>query len=394
MEKSHILPIHKRLDVAFTRGKGVYIYDDKNKEYLDFGAGIAVNSLGHCHPKLVKTIKAQASKLWHVSNCYHINELEELASLLTKNTFADYAFFCNSGAEAVECAIKMIRKYFYDKKEKKFEIITFKGSFHGRTLATISASNNEKFLEGFEPRLEGFKSAIFNDIKSVKKLINKHTAAILVEPIQGEGGIIPADREFMKELRQLADENGLLLALDEVQSGAGRTGYFYAYEYYGIKPDILASAKGIGGGFPVGICLSTANAASGMVVGTHGTTYGGNPLAMKVTQTVVEKLLEKGFLGKVKKNGNYFISQLNILKKEFPQIIKEVRGIGLMIGVELHEKYNNVRFVELLKDYGLLGIPASKNSVRLIPPLIVTNKDIKKAINILRSTLMKQQEQI
>ncbi len=388
MEKSHILPIHKRLDVTFTKGKGVYIYDDKNKKYLDFGAGIAVNSLGHCHPKLVKAVKKQAAKLWHVSNSYNIKELEEAADILTSNSFADYAFFCNSGAEAIECVIKMIRKYFYDKDQKdRYEIITFTGSFHGRTLATLAAANNEKYLEGFEPKLGGFKSATFNDIESVRKLINKKTAAILVEPIQGEGGIIPADKKFMKELRKIANENDLLLALDEVQCGVGRIGYLYAYEYYGIKPDIIASAKGLGGGFPVGACLATKKAASGMVVGTHGTTYGGNPLAMKITKTVIETILEKNFLNKVKENGDFLFSELKNLQKEFPAIIADVRGIGFMIGLELKEKYKNLDFMGLLKNHGLLVIPASNNTVRLLPPLITTNKDIQKAISIIKDVL-------
>ena len=389
MPNSHILPIHKRLDVAFKKGKGVHIIDDKSRKYLDFGAGIAVNALGHCHPKLVKAIQKQSKKLWHVSNAYKINELETLANLITKNTFADYAFFCNSGAEAIECVIKMIRKYFYDKKQDKYEIITFKGSFHGRTLATIAASNNEKYLEGFAPKLEGFKSAKFNDIESVKKLINKNTAGILIEPIQGEGGIIPADKQFMKDLAKLAKENDLLLALDEVQCGVGRTGYLYAYEYYGIKPDIIASAKGLGGGFPVGACLATKKAASGMKFGTHGTTYGGNPLAMKVTKTVLDLILQKDFLENIKTNGELLQNGLKELQNEFPKIVKEVRGIGLMLGLELNTKYSNLDFVNILKYCGLLAIAASQNTVRFIPPLIIEKKHIKKAILIVKSALLK-----
>jgi acetylornithine/N-succinyldiaminopimelate aminotransferase len=388
MEKSYILPIHNRIDVAFTKGKGAYITDDKHRKYLDFGAGIAVNTLGHCHPKLVKALKKQAGKLWHVSNAYKINELEESAEILTKNTFADYAFFCNSGAEAIECVIKMARKYFFDLgKKDKYEIITFAGSFHGRTMATISASNNAKFLEGFGPKLEGFKSAKFNDIDSVKKLITKKTAAILIEPIQGEGGIIPATKEFMKQLRQLAYEKGLLLALDEVQCGMGRTGYLYAYEYYNIVPDILASAKGIGGGFPVGACLATKKAASGMGIGTHGTTYGGNPLAMKITKAVIDVVLKKGFLKNVSDNGEFLKSQLSELQMQYPKVIKDIRGIGLMVGFELYKKYSNIKFVEELKNNGLLAIPASKNTIRLIPPLIITKKDISKAISIINTVL-------
>lgn len=388
MEKSHILPIHKRLDVAFKKGKGVNIFDKNNKKYLDFGSGIAVNSLGHCHPKLIKALKTQCQKLWHVSNLYHINELEEVAQLITKNTFADYAFFCNSGAEAVECAIKMIRKYFFDKGQKdKYEIITFQGSFHGRTMATISASGNEKYLEGFGPNLPGFRNAIFNDIESVKKLINKNTAGILIEPVQGEGGIVPAQKKFMQELREIANKNNLLLALDEVQCGAGRTGYLYAYEYYNIKPDILASAKGIGGGFPVGICLATESAAFGMKIGTHGTTYGGNPLAMKVTQEVIKIISKKSFLKNIQKQGDNLINKLQKLQESFPKQVKEIRGLGLMVGIELDSSLTNIDFVEQLKNRGLLSVPAGKNTVRLVPPLIIKAKHLNKANNIIKSSL-------
>jgi acetylornithine/N-succinyldiaminopimelate aminotransferase len=388
MQKSYILPIHNRIDVAFKRGKGAYIYDENNKKYLDFGSGIAVNSLGHCHPQLVKTLRKQAGKLWHISNAYKINELDELAQTITTNTFADYAFFCNSGAEAIECVIKMIRKHFYDKKQKnKYEIITFKGSFHGRTMATISASANKKYLEGFGPKLEGFKSAEFNNIQSVEKLINQNTAGILIEPIQGEGGIIPADKQFMKDLKKLTTKHNLLLALDEVQCGIGRTGYLYAHEYYNIKPDIIASAKGLGGGFPVGACLATKKAASGMTIGTHGTTYGGNPLAMKVTKKVIDIILKKGFLKNVTQNSDLLLAKLDELKTQFPSAIQEVRGIGLMIGLELKKKYPNINFTQTLKDYGLLVIPASNNTIRLIPPLIINKKDITKAIDIIKLAL-------
>lgn len=385
---SNILPIHNRIDIVFEKGKGVHIYDLNNKEYLDFGAGIAVNALGHCHPKLVKAVKDQVDKLWHVSNAYKINELEETATLLTNNSFADYAFFCNSGAEAVECALKMIRKYFYDKNQKdKIEIITFAGSFHGRTFGTLAASNNEKYLEGFGPKLEGFKTATFNDIESVKKLINKNTAGIFLEPIQGEGGIIPANKEFIEELRQICNENGILLALDEVQCGVGRTGYLYAHEYYGIKPDIIASAKGLGGGFPVGACLATKDAASGMGIGTHGTTYGGNPLAMKATKAVIETVLEDNFLENIRKNGQKLQDELKNLQSKFPNIIKEVRGVGLMIGFELQEAFNNIDFVKNLKDQGLLAIPAGRNVVRFLPPLIIEEQDIQKSIAIVEDVL-------
>lgn len=387
MSESHLLPIHNRIEIRFTHGKGLYLYSQDGKKYLDFGAGIAVNSLGHCHPNLVKTIKNQASKLWHVSNYYQINELDKFANNLAKHTFADYIFFCNSGAEAVECGIKMIRRYFYNLNQpERNRIITFSGAFHGRTIATISAAAKKKYLEGFEPSLEGFDNIEFGNLEAVKKAITKNTAGILIEPIQGEEGIRVSSQEFIKQLRHLADQNGLLLFFDEVQCGMGRTGYLYAYEYYDIIPDIVASAKGIGGGFPIGACLATKKAASGMTIGTHGTTYGGNPLAMAVGDIVLQTIMKDGFLKKVRANGNLLKKDLQILKTEFPDIIDEIRGVGLMIGLKLNPNYKNTDVINLLKDNGLLVVGAGENVIRILPPLIIAKKHIKEALLIFKKS--------
>lgn len=386
MTNPYLLPVHNRLNVAFSYGKGAYLFDQAGKKYLDFGAGIAVNSLGHCHPALVSALQKQSEKLWHVSNIYEIKELEEFATKLVKATnFADYVFFCNSGAEAVECGIKMVRKHFYDKGEvNRNRIITFTGAFHGRTIATISAAAKKKYLEGFEPKLEGFDNVEFGNLEAVKKAITKDTAAILVEPIQGEEGIRASSKEFILGLRKLADEHGLLLFFDEVQCGVGRTGYLYAYEYYGVKPDIIASAKGIGGGFPLGACLATKDAASGMKPGVHGTTYGGNPLAMAVGSAVLDVILAPGFLENVRKNGADLKAKLQNLTNEFPGVAVEARGVGLMLGLKINEKYPNIEIVSKLKDAGLLVVAAGENVLRVVPPLIVSGKEIDEAIGVLR----------
>jgi acetylornithine/N-succinyldiaminopimelate aminotransferase len=390
MTSQYLLPVHNRLNIAFSYGKGCYLFDKQDKRYLDFGAGIAVNSLGHCHPALVDAIKKQSEKLWHVSNIYEIDELEQFAEKLVTHTFADYAFLCNSGAEAVECGIKMVRKHFYELKEpNRNRIITFTGAFHGRTIATISAAGKQKYIEGFEPKLEGFDNVEFGNIEAVKKAITKNTAGILIEPIQGEEGIRASSKEFIKELRKLADENGLLLFFDEVQCGAGRTGYLYAYEYYNVKPDIIASAKGIGGGFPIGVCLATKEAASGMKIGSHGTTYGGNPLAMAVGKAVLDVMLADEFLDNVKNNGAILKNELQNLVKEFPTIAVEVRGIGLMLGLKIAEKFLNTDIVNQLKDHGLLVVAAGENVLRIVPPLIVTKKEIDEAIAIFKKVFSK-----
>ncbi len=390
MTNQSLLPVHNRMNVKFSRGAGVYLYDDSGKKYLDFGAGIAVNSLGHCHPNLVAALKNQAEKLWHVSNIYQGIELEKFADDLVKNTFADYVFFCNSGAEAIECGIKMIRRHFYVQGEPgKYRIITFKGAFHGRTIATISAAAKKKYLEGFEPALDGFDNVEFNNIEAVERSITNQTAAILIEPIQGEEGIRVADKKFIQDLRRVADKNNLLLMFDEVQCGFGRTGYLYGYEYFGIKPDIIASAKGIGGGFPLGACLATQNAARGMTAGVHGTTFGGNPLAMAVGDAVLQTILADGFLNKVKKSGDLLKSELQKLQQKFPNVIAEIRGVGLMLGIKLQEKYIAANMVSALKDQGLLLVGAGENVMRILPPLIISEENIFEAIKILQNSFQK-----
>ncbi|MBL6664617.1 MAG: aspartate aminotransferase family protein [Rickettsiales bacterium] len=392
MISSKLLPIHKRFDIAFSHGKGVYLYDKDNNKYLDFGAGIAVNALGHCHPNLVKAIQEQSQKLWHVSNIYCVNELNNYAESLVKQTFADYVFFCNSGAEAIECAIKTIRKHFYTKGQpEKNRIITFKGAFHGRTIATISAANNPQYLEGFGPELPGFDSAEFNNIESVKNAINKNTAGILIEPIQGERGIRPANQKFLQELRAIANEHDLLLAFDEVQCGMGRTGSLFAYEHYKVIPDIVSTAKAIGGGFPLGACLSTKEASNGMTYGAHGTTYGGNPLAMATAKAVLDTINNENLLEKIKENSKTLFNELEKLKNQFPKIINEIRGVGYMIGIRLNDSHLNTDLVSDLIKNKLLTIPAGDNVVRLLPPLIITKDHIEEAITKLRECFVIEQ---
>ncbi len=376
-----LLPVHKRFDISFCCGQGVYLISAQDgKKYLDFGAGIAVNALGHCHPKMVEAITNQAQKLWHVSNIYNVNELNNYAEKLTNSTFADYVFFCNSGAEAVECVIKMTRRYFYTQGEpQKNRIITFKGAFHGRTIATISAAAKPKYLEGFEPALPGFDNVEFGDIEAVKNAITENTAGILIEPIQGEEGIKVSDKKFIQELRKIADEKNLLLAFDEVQCGMGRTGYLFAYEYYGVKPDIVATAKAIAGGFPLGACLATKKAASGMTLGVHGTTYGGNPLAMAVADSVLDVMLEKNFLPNVQKVAAELRLELENLKQKFPDLIDEIRGVGLMLGIKINQKIENTAVVKKFIENGLLTIPAGENVIRILPPLIINSDHIKEA---------------
>jgi acetylornithine/N-succinyldiaminopimelate aminotransferase len=385
---SKLLPVHKRFDISFSHGKGVYLFSDDRK-YLDFGAGIAVNALGHCHPKMVEAITKQANKLWHVSNIYNVNELNNYAEKLVNSTFADYVFFCNSGAESLECTIKMIRRHFYTKGEtNKYRIITFTGAFHGRTIATISAAAKKKYLEGFEPALPGFDNVEFGNIEAVRKAIDKNTAGILIEPIQGEEGIRVSDKKFLQELRQLADEKNLLLAFDEVQCGMGRTGHLFAHDYYGIKPDIVATAKAIAGGFPLGACLATKDAAKGMTIGVHGTTYGGNPLAMVVAESVLDIMLEKDFLENVKKISNELKTGLENLKNKFPDIIVEIRGVGLMLGIKFNQKIDNAKMVEKFIENELLTIPAGENVIRILPPLIITSDHVKEALDKMEKSFL------
>lgn len=385
---SKLLPVHKRFNISFSHGKGVYLFSDDRK-YLDFGAGIAVNALGHCHPKMVEAITKQANKLWHVSNIYNVNELNNYAEKLVNKTFADYVFFCNSGAESLECAIKMIRRHFFTKGEtNKYRIITFTGAFHGRTIATISAAAKRKYLEGFEPALPGFDNVEFGNIEAVRKAIDKNTAGILIEPIQGEEGIRVSDKEFLQELRQLADEKNLLLAFDEVQCGMGRTGHLFAHDYYGIKPDIVATAKAIAGGFPLGACLATKDAANGMTIGVHGTTYGGNPLAMAVAESVLDIMLEKDFLENVRKISNELKTGLKNLKNKFPDIIVEIRGVGLMLGIKFNQKIDNAKMVEKFIENELLTIPAGENVIRILPPLIITSDHVKEALDKMEKSFL------
>ena len=384
---SKLLPVHKRFDITFSRGEGVYLLAE-GKKYLDFGAGIAVNALGHCHPKMVEAITAQARKLWHVSNIYNVSELNHYAEKLVNATFADYVFFCNSGAESLECAIKMIRRYFYTHGQpQKNRIITFTGAFHGRTIATISAAAKKKYLEGFEPALPGFDNVEFGNIEAVRNAIDENTAGILIEPIQGEEGIKVSDKKFIQELRQLATEKNLLLAFDEVQCGMGRVGHLFAYEYYDVKPDIIASAKAIAGGFPLGACLATKEAASGMTLGVHGTTYGGNPLAMAVAEAVLDVMLEKDFLPHVQQISAELKSELENLQKKFPHAIDEIRGVGLMLGVKINQKVENGEMVKKLIGNGLLTIPAGENVIRILPPLTITSEHVSEAIEKLEKSL-------
>ena len=380
-----LLPVHKRFDISFSHGEGVYLFSE-GKKYLDFGAGIAVNALGHCHPKMVSALENQARKLWHVSNIYNGNELNNYAEKLVSKTFADYVFFCNSGAESVECAIKMIRKHFHSKNQShKNRIITFTGAFHGRTIATISAAAKKKYLEGFEPALAGFDNVEFGDIESVKKAVSENTAAILIEPIQGEEGIRVAEKNFISELRKICDERKILLAFDEVQCGMGRVGHFFAYEYYQVKPDIVSTAKAIAGGFPLGACLATSDAASGMTFGVHGTTYGGNPLAMAVANSVLDVIGESGFLENVQKVGSELRGELDELQKLFPKIIEEVRGVGLMLGLKINQNFDNSEVTKKLIAEGLLVIPANNNVIRILPPLILETEHVKEAVSKMKS---------
>ena len=379
---SAILETYARRSLSFSHGKGCYLFSTSNEKYLDFVSGIAVNALGHCHSHLVKVMQNQAEKLWHVSNAFEIPEQEKLAKRLVENTFADHVIFMNSGAEATEASIKIARKYFYEKGQiNKNRIITFKGAFHGRTLASLFAANNPDHIKGFEPKVDGFDQVDFGDHDSLKKAINKNTAAIMVESILGEGGIKVIPTECLIGLRKICDENDLLLILDEVQCGIGRTGKFFAFEWSGIEPDIVPIAKGIGGGFPIGACLVNKKAGSGMKPGSHGSTFGGNPLAMSIGNAVLDIIFEKNFLDNVISQGNYFEEQLLKIKKKFPHVIEGVRGKGLLKGIKL--KVENSKFINQLFEQKLLVVKASENVVRLLPPLIVNKNEIDEAISII-----------
>jgi len=377
-----VLPTYAREELAFERGEGVYLFAEDGTRYLDFAAGIAVNALGHAHPKLVAALCGQAAKLWHTSNLYRVPGQERLACRLVETTFADTVFFGNSGVEAIECALKMARRYHHAGGQgERFRTITFEGAFHGRTLAAIAAGGQPKYLEGFGPPVEGFDQVPFGNIRAVEAAMTPATAAVLIEPIQGEGGLRPAEPEFLRGLRRLCDERGALLILDEVQTGVGRTGKLFAYQWSGVEPDIMAIAKGIGGGFPMGACLATERAASGMTVGSHASTFGGNPLAMAVGNAVLDVVLAPGFLPRVEHVANYARQQLAALPSEYPDVFEDVRGQGLMLGLKM--KVPNSEFLARLRAGRLLAVGAGGNVVRLLPPLIVEEDQVREAVRIL-----------
>ncbi|KAA0972731.1 aspartate aminotransferase family protein [Aureimonas fodinaquatilis] len=376
---SPLFATYSRADIRVERGEGVWLLTEDGKRYLDFSGGIAVNVLGHAHPHLVDALKAQAEKLWHTSNLYEIPGQERLARRLVAATFADRAFFTNSGAEALECAVKTARRYQYTNGHpERYRIITFEGAFHGRTLATIAAGGQQKYLEGFGPKVEGFDQVPFADIEAVKAAMTDETAGFLIEPIQGEGGIRSAPVEFLRQLRKLADESDLLLIYDEVQTGVGRTGHFYAYQGSGVAPDILASAKGIGGGFPMGVCLATEAASAGMVAGTHGTTYGGNPLAMAVGNAVLDVVLQEGFLDNVQEMALLFKQGLASIADRFPDVVEGIRGEGMLVGLKM--RVPNTSFIAALRAQMMLAVPAGDNVVRMLPPLVVAPEELREGL--------------
>ena len=380
--KSHFLPTFARANVAFERGEGVWLISTDGERYLDFGAGIAVNSLGHAHPALVEALTTQAQKLWHVSNAFQIPEGEALATRLCELTFAECVFFTNSGAEALEGAIKTARKYHSaNGQPERFRIITFEGAFHGRTLATIAAGGQKKYLDGFGPVSPGFDQVPFGDHEALKAAIGPETAGILIEPVQGEGGVRSVPPQCLRGLRELCDEHGLLLIFDEVQSGVGRSGKLFAHEWSGISPDIMAIAKGIGGGFPLGAFLTTEEAGKGMVAGTHGSTYGGNPLAMAVGSKVLETVSNPDFLQHVRDVAIVLKQRLAGLQDQYPDVIAEIRGEGLLMGIKTRLEVPNTDFAAAARHEKLITIPAGDNVVRLLPPLIVTEADVAVALS-------------
>ena len=380
-----VMPSYGRADIAFERGDGAYLYAQDGRRFLDFGAGVAVVSLGHNHPHLVKALTDQAHKVWHTSNLYRIPGQERLAERLTATSFAETVFFCNSGAEAVEASIKLMRKYHSaNGNPERYRMITFNGSFHGRTLATIAAGASDAHRAGFGPPVEGFDRVAFGNMNEVRSAVTAETAGIMVEPVQGEGGIRPADPRFLEELRALCDEEGLLLMFDEVQTGMGRTGKLWAYEWSGVAPDVMSSAKGLGGGFPIGACLATAEAAKGITAGTHGSTFGGNPLASAVANAVLDVMLEDGFFDGVVRTGKFLESELRSLAERYPGIIETVRGTGMMWGLKCVAP--NAELSAKAFDRGLLTVLAGENVLRLIPPLIVGEDHVREAVGILEES--------
>ncbi len=380
-----VMPTYGRADLTFTKGEGMYLFDQSGRRYLDFGAGVAVTSLGHCHPRLVAALKAQAETLWHCSNLYHIPDQDKLAQRFVANTFADSVFFANSGAEAVECGFKLARRYHSENSApERYRVVACSGGFHGRTLATISAGGQEKALKGFGPAVDGFDHVAFGNLNEMRAAITPETAAILVEPVQGEGGIIPADPDYLQSLRQTADEFGVLLFFDEVQTGMGRTGKLFAYEWSGVTPDIMAVAKGLGGGFPVGACLATERVAEAISPGSHGSTFGGNPLAMAVANTVLDVMLEPGFFERVGEVAELLMGETKKLAQKYSTLIAEVRGAGLMIGLKC--VIENTALISTLQENGLLAIAAGDNVVRFIPPLVIEENHINEAMAILEKS--------
>jgi acetylornithine/N-succinyldiaminopimelate aminotransferase len=379
VQTSHLLPTYARVDLAFERGEGAWLIATNGERYLDFTSGVAVNALGHAHPHLVQAITEQAKKVWHVSNLYRIPEAERLADRLCAASFADVVFFANSGAEAMECAIKMARKYqSASGHPERYRIITFEGAFHGRTLATLAAGGQKKYLDGFGPVVEGFDQMPFADLEATKRAISPETAAILIEPIMGEGGVRVVPPEFLRALRRLCDDNGLLLVFDEVQTGVGRTGELFAYQRYGVTPDIMALAKALGGGFPLGACLATAEAAKGMTVGTHGSTFGGNPLAMAAAGALLDVVLADGFLERVRRTALVLKQKLAEIKDRYPAVIAEARGEGLLIG--LRAVVPSADLVDELRAEKMITVAAGDNVVRLLPPLIVSEDEVAEAV--------------
>ncbi len=376
---SHLLPTFARVDLAFERGEGVWLTATNGDRYLDFTCGVAVNALGHGHPHLVKALTEQAQKVWHVSNLYRIPEGEKLAARLCEASFADTVFFCNSGAEALECAIKMARKYHaVNGKPERYRIVTFEGAFHGRTLATLAAGGQKKYLEGFGPPVEGFDQVPHGDLEAVKRAITPATGAIIIEAIQGEGGVRVTPLPFLKALRELCDQHGMLLIFDEVQTGMGRTGELFAYQRTGVTPDIMSLAKALGGGFPVGACLATAEAGKGMTAGTHGSTFGGNPLAMAAGNAVLDVMLEPGFFDKVKRSGILLKQKLAEIKDRYSSVISEVRGEGLLVGLRAVVPASEL--VDELRAEKLITVAAGDNVVRLLPPLIISEDEIAEGV--------------
>src|SRR5947208_7458417 len=378
-QASHLLPTYARVDLAFERGEGVWLTATDGERYLDFTSGVAVNALGHAHPHLVAAITEQANKVWHVSNLYRIPESERLAERLCAASFADVVFFANSGAEAMECAIKMARKYqSASGRPERYRMVTFEGAFHGRTLATLAAGGQKKYLDGFGPVVQGFDQVAFGDLEAAKRAVGPETAAILIEPIMGEGGVRLVPSEFLRALRRLCDEHRLLLVFDEVQTGVGRTGEFFAYQRCGVTPDIMALAKALGGGFPLGACLATAEAAKGMTTGTHGSTFGGNPIAMSAAGAVLDVVLADGFLDQVGRRSLILKQKLAEMKDRFPGIIAELRGEGLLIGMRTAIPCGEL--AEELREEKMITVAAGDNVVRLLPPLIITEEEIDEGV--------------